>query len=165
MSKFKNLTVRELLSLQVETLDELVSRNILRSANKPTGDLAEYLFCKAFNWKISNNSQDGYDAICQEGFRYQIKARQLVKNNHGERTLSALRGLEKEKFHFLAGVLFKKDYSIHKAAIVPYKVIVDSNPSYAKHDNKHTFFLRDSVWQLPGVRDVTKELQAAFEFL
>jgi|JI10StandDraft_1071094.scaffolds.fasta_scaffold87213_4 hypothetical protein len=161
MIDLKSLTVGEILKLQADSLNELVSRNVLRSANKPTGDLAEYLFCNAFGWTISNNSQNGYDALCKDGFRYQIKARQLVKNNHGERMLSAIRDLEKQKFDFLAGLLFNKDYTIYKAAIIPYAVIVESNPSYAKHDNKHIFYLRDSVWQLPTVKDVTKELEEA----
>lgn len=165
MIDLKSLTVSEILKLQADSLNELVSRRVLRSANKPTGDLAEHLFCKAFEWKHSSNSQSGYDAVCKEGFRYQIKARQLIKNDHGERQLSALRNLEKHEFDFLAGLLFNKDYTIYKAAIIPYSVVVECNPSYAKHDNKHIFYLRDSVWLLPSVRDVTKDLEAASQAL
>jgi hypothetical protein len=34
------------------------TRGILRSSNNPTADLAEYLFCRAFNWKTANRATD-----------------------------------------------------------------------------------------------------------
>jgi hypothetical protein len=43
-----DLTVPQLLVLHTQIYDELRKRGILRSANNPTGDLSEYLFCKAF---------------------------------------------------------------------------------------------------------------------
>jgi hypothetical protein len=43
-----DLTVPQLLLLHPQIGDELRKRGILRSANNPTGDLSEYLFCKAF---------------------------------------------------------------------------------------------------------------------
>ncbi|WP_274875112.1 hypothetical protein [Sinorhizobium meliloti] len=38
----------ELLKLHAAIMEELRNKNVLRSANNPTGDLAEYLFCAAF---------------------------------------------------------------------------------------------------------------------
>ncbi len=43
-------TPPELLLLHSKVADELRDRRITRSSNNPTGDLAEYLFCKAFGW-------------------------------------------------------------------------------------------------------------------
>jgi hypothetical protein len=43
-------SIAELLALHAAVSEELRERNVLRSANNPTGDLAEYLFCKAFGW-------------------------------------------------------------------------------------------------------------------
>lgn len=45
------LSVQELLSLHASIGETLRGRGIVRSANNPTGDLAEYLFCKAFEWE------------------------------------------------------------------------------------------------------------------
>ena len=50
MIELPQLSSRELLALHANVADELRARGISRSANNPTGDLAEYLFCKAFNW-------------------------------------------------------------------------------------------------------------------
>ena len=49
------LTPPQLLALHAKLCDELRSRGITRSANNPTGDLAEYLFCKAFGWTQAGN--------------------------------------------------------------------------------------------------------------
>ena len=158
MFDLDGLTIRQLLSLNSRILVELRKREILRSSNKPTGDLAEYIFCRAFKWTQQNNSQSGYDALDEGGNRYQIKARQVFKNTPSERQLSAIRGLENKNFDFLAGVLFDSEYNVIKAAIVPHFVIALSNPHYSSHDNKHTFFLKDTVWKNPHVRDVTSDL-------
>lgn len=154
----KPLSIKTLLSLQADTLSELRQRGVIRTSNKPTGDLAEFLFCKAFNWCMSSNSQSGYDAKCEQGVRYQIKARQLIKNNNSERQLSALRRIEDVNFDYIAAALFNSDYSINRAAIIPYQVVIDRNPYYSAHDNKHIFYLTDDVWNLDGVQDVTKRL-------
>ena len=45
MDSLDNRSVAELLALHVAIMEELRARNVLRSANNPTGDLAEYLFC------------------------------------------------------------------------------------------------------------------------
>ena len=45
------LTTSALLALHAHVADGLRSRGISRSSNNPTGDLAEFLFCKAFGWK------------------------------------------------------------------------------------------------------------------
>ena len=43
-------------------MEELRAREVVRSANNPTGDLAEYLFCVAFKWKQEGNFwQDFFD--------------------------------------------------------------------------------------------------------
>lgn len=39
-----------------------VRRGVIRSANNPTGDLAEHLFCKAFGWKQAGDFQAIVDA-------------------------------------------------------------------------------------------------------
>ena len=57
------LSPPELLALHAKVADELRTRGITRSAKSPTGDLAEYLFCKAFGWKQVGNSQANVDAI------------------------------------------------------------------------------------------------------
>jgi hypothetical protein len=149
--------VSELLALHAATLDQLRVRGIVRSANAPGGDYAELLFTRAFGWTRNENSAIGCDATDWSGRRYQIKSRRLSELN-GSRQLSALRRLPEQPFDYLAAVLFEKDYKVAKAAMIPHEVVA-SRARFQQHTNSWTFFLDDNVWALPGVRDVTQELQ------
>lgn len=155
----QKLNVCQLLSLYAGILEELRSRNITRSSNAPLGDYTEYLFCKAFDWCQEGNSKAGYDAACPDGIRYQIKGRRPTRENPS-RQLSFIRRLPDKQFHYLAAILFHEDYSINKAAIIPHEV-VESRARYSEHANGWLFHLEDDVWNVPGVRDVTDEIEEA----
>ena len=151
------MTPPQLLALHAKLCDELQSRGITRSANNPTGDLAEYLFCKAFGWTQAGNSHANVDAVDSGGFRYQIKGRRITRRNKS-RQLSAIRDLVGGHFHFLAGVLFNEDYTVLRAGLIPHAVALD-RATFVEHTNSHKFLLRDDIWNAPGVRDVTAELR------
>ena len=165
MNNLKNTTIKDLLKLQSSIVEELISRGVLRTGNNPAGDLAEYLFCKTFDWKLETNSQNGFDATNNNNIKYQIKSRRLIRNIRGERLLSDFRDLELKKFDFLAGILFNADFSIYKAAIVPHQTVVDKSSSFSQHSNAHKFYLCDNIWELPNTQDVTNELQSIFNSL
>jgi hypothetical protein len=158
MFDIPQLTARELLALHAKVADELIAREITRSYNNPTGDLAEHLFCKAFDWKRAGKACANIDAVAQDGTRYQVKGRRVTQRNKS-RQLGALRDLAGGHFDFLAGVLFSEDYSITRAAIIPYAVALEL-AIFVKRTNSHRFLLRDDVWNAPSVRDVTAELRA-----
>lgn len=158
MRPISGLSSIELLRLHAEALEELRKRGVVRSANSPTGDLAEYAFCKAFGWSLSPNSQAGFDATGSDGTRYQIKGRRMMRYNQS-RQLGAIRQLEKAEFQFLAGVLFADDYTVHRAVLIPYGVVKE-RARFVTHTNSHKFMLRDDVWQAEGVVDVTEMLRA-----
>jgi hypothetical protein len=147
-----------LLALHAQIADELRSRGITRSSNNPTGDLAEYIFCKAFGWKQSSNSNPSIDATDFGGIRYQVKGRRMTRYNNS-RQLSAIRNLAGAHFDFLAGVLFSEDYTVMRAALIPHSVAL-KKASFVEYTNSHKFLLRDDVWDAAGVRDVTAELRA-----
>jgi hypothetical protein len=151
------LSTVELLALHAQVADELRARGITRSSNNPTGDLAEYLFCKAFGWAQSGNSNANIDAVAPDGTRYQIKGRRITRHNNS-RQLSAIRDLPGSHFDLLAGVLFNEDYSVMRAALIPHGVAL-ARATFVERTNSHRFLLRDDVWNAPGVRDVTIELQ------
>ena len=155
----KGLSVAELLLLHAQVGEELRERGIVRSANNPTGDLAEYLFCKAFGWRQAPNSERGFDAVGSDGVRYQIKGRRIHRRNKS-RQLSAIREIEGGLFDVLAGVLFDDDFNVMKAALIPTTVVVERS-SYIARTNSSRFMLRDDIWNAPGVRDVTLEIAAA----
>lgn len=147
----------ELLALHSRISTELRNRNVTRSANNPTGDLAELMFCRAFEWEQENNSKKGYDAYLDRT-RYQIKGRRL-DNGRGSRQLSFIRAIETRPFDFLAAVIFNLDYTIWRAAIIPFELVLKQSKP-VKHVNGHRFLLRDSIWNENDVVDVTSTLRA-----
>jgi hypothetical protein len=153
-----DLTVPELLLLHTQVGEELRTKGVLRSANNPTGDLSEYLFCKAFGWTQAGNSHANVDAVGSDGTRYQIKGRRITRYNNS-RQLSALRDLQGEHFDFIAGVLFNEDYTVMRAALIPHVVALE-RATFVERTNSHKFLLRDDVWNAAGVRDVSAELRS-----
>ncbi len=137
-------------------MEELRARGVLRSANNPTGDLAEYLFCAAFGWAQEGNSAKAFDAIGDDGTKYQIKGRRIHRRNKS-RQLSAIRDLDGSDI--LAAVLFDDNYCVMRAALIPASFIRGGS-SYIEHTNSHKFLLRDAVWGAPKVIDVTDRLRA-----
>jgi hypothetical protein len=158
MADLNSLTVPDLLRLHTSVLDELRKREILRSANGPSGDYGELLFSKAFGWRLENNSSSGYDATDNQGIRYQIKCRRISSQNKS-RQLSFIRNLPSKPFDVLAGVLLDQDFRVLRAAPVPYD-IVNAKAAYTPHVNAWRLVLRESIWEIPGVRDVTDCLKA-----
>lgn len=130
-------------------------REVLRTANNPTGDLAEYLFCMAFSWAQENNSAKAVDATDDDGTRYQIKGRRIHRRNKS-RQLSAMRDLD--GFDILAAVLFDDNYLIMRGALIPVAVVREQS-AYIEHTNSQKFLLRDAIWDAPGVIDVTDRLR------
>jgi hypothetical protein len=151
------LPTARLLKLHAEIAEELKARGVTRTANNPVGDLAEYLFCKAFGWTQSGNSNPNIDAICN-GIRYQIKGRRW-SGKRKARQLGAIRDFAGKHFDFLAAVIFASDYSIYRAALIPYG-IVERHATFIAHTNSHKFMLHDEIWEAEGVEDVTEKLRA-----
>jgi hypothetical protein len=156
MDSLASRSITELLSLHAATMEELRARNVLRSANNPTGDLAEYLFCAAFGWEQENNSAKSFDATDEDGSRYQIKGRRIHRRN-GSRQLSAIRN--PDGFDILAAVLFDDEFRILRAALIPAQVVRDHS-KFIEHTNSHKFLLRDAIWVVTGVIDATERLRA-----
>ncbi|MFT6658892.1 hypothetical protein [Maritalea sp.] len=155
MTDLTSNTLNELLELHVEVNEELRRRKVVRSANNPTGDLTEYLFCSAFGWEQAHNSEKGFDATDNDGVRYQIKGRRVHRRNKS-RQLSSIRDFS--GFDFLAAALFDDLYRIRKAVILPANAVIDRSV-YVKHTNSYKFMLRDEIWDIPGAMDVTSKLR------
>lgn len=153
----RSRSVIDLLKCHSALMDELRDRGVIRSANNPTGDFTEYLFCAAFSWSLEGNSKKGYDAVDANGQKYQIKGRRLHKRNKS-RQLSAIRDLN--GFNFLAAALFDDNYDVVRAAVIPASVVFRlSSPN--PYTNSHKFLLTDDVWNNTGVKDVTTQLKKA----
>lgn len=157
MGELKDVSLRQLLGLHASIMEELRRRGVARSANNPTGSLAEFLFCRAFSWEEAPNSEKGFDATDGQGKRYQIKGRRLHRHNKS-RQLSAIRDVE--GFDTLAAVLFDDQYRVFRAALIP-REVVGERSRFVRHTNSHKFMLTDEVWRDARVRDVTEDLRVA----
>ena len=155
----KRLSDQGLLRRYSEVMQELRARGIVRSSNGPGADYAEGLVAKAFELELASASTAGYDGVDRRGRKFEVKCRRLTPHN-GSRQLSAIRGLEGKHFEVLAGVLFDSNFKVIRAALVPYEVVKE-HASFVRATNSWKFMLRDSVWSLPGVKDITSELRQA----
>ncbi len=153
------LPTRELLALYASLLDALRSRGVLRSANNPVADYAEGLCKRAMGWTLVRKSTAGHDATDAAGHKFEIKARRITPENPS-RQLSAIRAIELQRFDFLAGVLFNREFAVTRAALIPF-AIVKQHGKLSEHTNSWRFILRESVWTLPSVEDITDRLKAA----
>lgn len=152
-------TIAQLLADYASILDELRDRKIVRSSNNPLSDYAELLFCNAYDWAREGNSASGYDATDAFGMRYQIKARRITPHNRS-RQLSAIRNLDKGPFDFLAGLLVDQTFQVVRAALIPVSVVRHES-DHSDHTNSWKFLLRDDVWKMEGVLDVTDKVRNA----
>jgi hypothetical protein len=150
----KSLTVSELLNHYTLILDELRERGVVRTANSPIGDYAEWLVAKRLDLKLENNSNSGYDAIDRNNIKYQIKSRRITPKNPSTQ-LSVIRNLESHDFDFLIGVLFNAQVKIQKVIKIPHEII----HKYAKHSkyvNGHILILREGILSNPLTEDITQ---------
>jgi hypothetical protein len=59
----------------------------------------------------------------------------------------------------LAGVLFAEDFSVLRGCLIPYKTVKEL-AVFRLHVNAWILHLRDSVWSVPEVQDITDRLKA-----
>lgn len=151
--------VKLLLRQYAETIDALRLTGVVRSKNNPVADYAEWLVAHALGLTLVAKSSKGHDAVDADGRRYEVKARRVTGDN-GSRQLSAIRRLDECHFDWLVGVLFAKDFSVMRAAKIPRSVVCE-HVTLSKHTNASKFILRDQVWSLAGVEDLTDVIRAA----
>jgi hypothetical protein len=157
IERMPSLTDIELLQTISCAQNALRSRGVIRSANT-TGDYAEYLFSKAFGWQLERNSNAGFDALDGK-IRYQIKCRRITDQNPS-RQLGEFGSLPDKRFDVLAAVLFLSDFTVFRAALVPFDIVLQQSSIVLK---RHRFHLRDTIWDIPQVLDVTEKLRSAQE--
>lgn len=159
ISTLKDQPADVLLRLFAETIEELRRRKIVRSSNNPVADYAESIAAHALQLKLVGKSGAGHDGEDASGGRYQIKSRRITPHN-SSRQLSFMRNLDTRPFDYLVGIIFDAEFRIYRACVVPFDV-VQKLSAFSKHVNAHRLLLRDEVWSLPGVRDVSAEMTSS----
>ena len=151
----KSFTTTELLQYYGQIIDELKTRKVVRTANSPIGDYAEWLVANKLGLKLMTNSTQGYDAEDSSGIKYQIKCRRMTRINQSVQ-LSAIRNLHNADFDYLIVVLFNKLVEVERVLKIPHQII-DKYARYRKHVNAHILIIRENVLLDPQVEDLTKQ--------
>jgi hypothetical protein len=162
-TSFDGLTDQDLLQQYVNIMDQLKSRGITRTDNIPTGDYAEKLACKAFRLEPTGRSFKGYDAIGEDGTRYQIKARR-ADGQIGSKPLGIIGDLEEDQFDYLLAIIFTHEYFVRVAYLIPRKV-VRKCARRIERLNGWRIYLREPMLSERGVREITKEISKASKYL
>jgi hypothetical protein len=157
MNDLAALETGELFRLYADLLTELGKRGIVRTMNNPVAGLAEYLVVNALGLKRARQSTKGYNATDNKNQKYEIKSRRLTEANPS-RMLGAIRDCKAAHFDFLAGVLFKEDFSLYKACLIPHKIVL-TEARFNEHVNAHILELDDVLWHREGVVDITQNLR------
>jgi len=155
----ENLTDRQLLELHCTVMETLRERGVVRSSNNPVADYTEMLVARALNATLAVGSQAGFDAVGQDGTRYQIKGRRLTAANKSTQ-LSALRNLASNPFDQLAAVVYNSTLNVEYAALIPLQVVKKLG-RFRLHTNAHTLHFRRSILNEPGVVDITSQIVRA----
>lgn len=104
--------ISDLLGIYGQVLEELRGREVIRSANAPTGDYAEWLVQRTLGGKLQPSSNKSADLIVRKK-RIQVKARILSDpERFGERQLSSFRSWD---FDDAVIVLFDRRYHVRRA--------------------------------------------------
>ena len=149
--------MRELLQLHARIGDQLRAKEICRTSNNPVGDVAEFLFHRTFGWKLETNSKAGFDAVCPELGKIQIKSRRVSLQNPS-RQAGDSRNLDKKLFDYLAAVVFDHAYNVHIAMLIPHRLVVERAKDI-HHTRSSRIYLRDDWLGVSGVRDFTEPVR------
>lgn len=127
-------TVAELLSSYTKLLAELRRRGVVRSANAPAGDYAEWLCALALNATLVDNfSVKSHDLVLPDGRRVQVKARVTSDPPRaGQLQTSPFRSWD---FDLGSFVLFHDhDYEVLRGVLIPLE-IVQAQAKFRQHVN------------------------------
>ena len=154
------LTVGELLSSYAKILAELRERGVVRSANAPAGDYAEWLCSRALAATLVDNfSVKSHDLVLSDGRRVQVKARVTSEPpKAGQLQTSPFRSWD---FDLAAFVLFRDyDYVVRRAVLLPVEV-VQARSTFRSHVNGSVVMMRGALLDHKDAESITDRLRAA----
>jgi hypothetical protein len=153
-------SVAEILSGYARILAELRRRGIVRSANAPAGDYAEWLCARALSATLVDNfSVKSHDLVLADGRRVQVKARVTSDPPRaGQLQTSPFRSWD---FDLAAFVLLRDhDYEVLRGVLVPVEV-VRAQASFRRHVNGFVVLMRGALLDHHEAQDITDRLRAA----
>src|SRR5262245_29692222 len=155
-TNLRETSTSDLLRFYCHILDELRRRGVVRSTNNPVADYTELLVVEALGLDRQSCEVPGHDAVDLQGKRYQIKGRRLTQQNPSTQ-LSALRDLPERPFDYLAAVVYRPDFTVDYAALVPIEVVAERS-RYQRRTNSYRFLMKRTLLADPRVTDITAKL-------
>ena len=145
------LTVPALLGLEASIVEEWRRRGLVRSNNKPLGDIAEQVVLAARGGVLEPNSTKSHDITTPAGLRIQVKAMGARTVTSG--TFSPFRSFDFDTAVFLVFAAGAFDLALAREVT---SAEVEAVSAYSKHTNGK----QPTLAQVRGVGvDVTAEMQ------
>jgi hypothetical protein len=152
------LSVRSLLGLEAGIVDEFTRRGLVRTSNKPLGDIAEQIVLRARGGNLEPNSTKSHDITTATGRRIQVKAMGARRAGLSGK-FSPFRSFDFDSAVFL--VFAAGSFELMLAREVP-AADVDALARYSEHVNGKAPTLRQI--RDAGI-DVTAEMRDAYASL
>jgi hypothetical protein len=152
--------VGELLSSYAKILAELRERGVVRSANAPAGDYAEWLCSRALGATLVDNfSVKSHDLVLADGRLVQVKTRVTSEPpKAGQLQTSPFRSWD---FDLAAFVLLRDyDYEVRRGVLLPVEV-VRAQSIYRSHVNGSVVMMTSALLDHVDAEDITDRLRAA----
>lgn len=154
----RTLRARELLRLEGEIIGELLRRDLVRTRNKPLGDIAERVVRHARGGHLEPNSAKSHDITTPTGVRIQVKAMSVSPGSVSGQ-FSAFRSFDFDTAVFL--VFLADTFELIQAREVT-AAEVEASSRFSRHTNASTVTYR----KMGGLGDdVLCEMQTAFDNL
>ena len=151
---FESFNDGELLQSYARLMEELQSRQLIRTSNNPVADYAEKVAVEYLGLRREGKEVKGYDATDNRANKYQIKGRRITKHNPS-RQLSVIRNLDDKLFDFLIAVIFDEDFNVTEIWKVPHR-FVREHTNWSEHQNGHIFYANPNVLSAgKGVERIT----------
>ncbi|WP_166972534.1 DUF6998 domain-containing protein [Brevibacterium atlanticum] len=158
LSDLSSFRVKDLLRLEANVISELRDRGLVRTNNKPLGDIAEQVVLRARGGILEPNSTKSHDVTDREGRRIQVKAMGARAAGKSGK-FSPFRSFDFDTAVFL--VFGTEDFDLTLAREVPSNDI-ESVARYSRHTNGR----QPTVRQIEGLgEDVIGEMKAAYDSL
>ena len=142
-NKLGDMNDQKLLGLYADLMEELRSRELVRSSNNPVADYAEKVAVEYLGLQRAPKEERGFDALDKQKKKYQIKGRRITRHNKS-RQLGVIRNLEEKLFDYLIAVIFNEDFSEFEIWQIPYNFI-KKNSRFSKHQNGHIFLAKPNL--------------------
>lgn len=157
-----NQSVQGLLAGYARTLAELRRLGVVRSANAPAGDYAEWLVAEALGGKLAESpSEKSWDVKLPNDERVQVKTRLVsVPPRAGQLQTSPFRSWEFEKAAFV--LLTSSDYKVVRGVLVSMAVAREHRRGRA-HVNGDIVMMGAGLLDHPDATDITEELRRVAE--